>query len=275
MTFGGLRTKGIHKKSLPNEPLITVVTVVRNGEAALGKTILSVINQTYRNLEYIVIDGASTDGTVDIIKKHEDKIDYWVSDPDGGIYDAMNKGIDLAAGEWINFMNSDDWFYNNDVIADVFKTQHEADIIYGDTYMRTSYFQYIEKEDHTTLGKSFTMSHQSTFVKLSLMKEKHFDLLFKLGADYNFFYQCFNEGKSFEHIPVVVASYQQEYGFSLNIKLALKENARIHGVDKTIKFKLYYYYWCLRILIKDFIYSMMPKSLENKIHAYRLKHNHR
>ena len=103
---GGLRTKGYFKKSYKNKPLISIITVVFNGEKYLEETILSVINQSYDNVEYIIIDGGSTDGTVDIIKKYEDRIDYWVSERDGGIYDAMNKGIKLATHNsylmWIN-----------------------------------------------------------------------------------------------------------------------------------------------------------------------------
>lgn len=105
---GGLRTKDYFKKSFENKPLLSIITVVFNGEEFLEETILSVINQTYDNVEYIIIDGGSSDGTLDIIKKYEDKIDYWVSEKDKGIYDAMNKGILLATGCYIYFIGSDD-----------------------------------------------------------------------------------------------------------------------------------------------------------------------
>jgi cellulose synthase/poly-beta-1,6-N-acetylglucosamine synthase-like glycosyltransferase len=112
---GGLRTKNYFKKSFENKPLISIITVVYNGEKFLEETIKSVINQTYDNVEYIIIDGGSSDGTIDIIKKYEDYIDYWVSEKDNGIYDAMNKGIDLATGIWINFMNAGDLFFDNTI----------------------------------------------------------------------------------------------------------------------------------------------------------------
>ena len=91
-----------------NRPTISIITVSYNSKNVIEETILSVINQTYEKIEYIIIDGGSTDGTIDIIKKYENQITHWISEPDFGIYDAMNKGIGLANGNWVNFMNCGD-----------------------------------------------------------------------------------------------------------------------------------------------------------------------
>ena len=118
------------------DTLISIVTVSYNAVLTIEQTILSVINQTYPNVEYIIIDGGSTDGTVDIIKKYEDKIAYWVSEPDKGIYDAMNKGVVVATGEWINFMNAGDIFTDGDVIDKLFHQNiiiNRVGIVFGDT----------------------------------------------------------------------------------------------------------------------------------------------
>ena len=115
MTVGGLRTKGITKSSRPGEPLISVVTVVYDGAATLGQTIRSVLGQTYGNVEYVIIDGGSIDGTLDVIRSYEDRIDYWQSEPDGGIYDAMNKGIALATGEYVYVLGCDDFLVDEGI----------------------------------------------------------------------------------------------------------------------------------------------------------------
>ncbi len=107
---GGFRTKGYFKKSYDDKPLVSIFTVVFNGEEYLEKTIQSVTDQTYDNVEYILIDGGSNDGTVDVIKKYEAQIDYWVSEKDAGIYDAMNKGLHLVTGEYIGILNADDFY---------------------------------------------------------------------------------------------------------------------------------------------------------------------
>lgn len=111
-TEGGLRIRGVRKSSQQGMPLISLVTVVFNGAATLEHTIRSVIEQTYDNIEYIIIDGGSTDSTLDVIGKYDEKIDYWMSEKDKGIYDAINKGIALARGEYIGLLHSNDYYAN-------------------------------------------------------------------------------------------------------------------------------------------------------------------
>lgn len=110
---GGLRTKGVFKRSEPGLPLVSYVTVVRNADQTLARTINSVIRQSYRNVEHIVLDGLSTDGTLDIIQQHAEAIDYFVSEPDDGLYHALNKAIRLARGDLICVLNADDWLYDD------------------------------------------------------------------------------------------------------------------------------------------------------------------
>ena len=219
MLSGGLRTKGITKQSQENQPLITVVTVVRNGEKTLEETILSVINQTYTNIEYIIVDGASTDGTLEIIKKYEDRIDYWISELDKGIYDAMNKGIDLVTGEWINFMNSGDYFAKNDVLEKVFvqKNWDGVDIIYGNAIMINKYdckVEIIAGENSATLKNGPIYRHGASFVKASLHKEVKFDLSktkkLKYALDFNCIITLLNMKKVFKKVDIVILCYDEE-----------------------------------------------------------------
>jgi glycosyltransferase involved in cell wall biosynthesis len=116
---GGLRFKGICKRSLPGKPLISVITVSLNSASTIEETIRSVLNQTYDNIEYIIIDGGSTDGTVEVIKKYESAIAYWISEKDQGIYDAMNKGISLCSGKYVGMLNADDMFSGDNVMRDI------------------------------------------------------------------------------------------------------------------------------------------------------------
>lgn len=116
---GGIRRDGVAKKSDPGRPLVSVITVVYNGEKHLEQAILSVIGQTYDNVEYIVVDGGSTDGTLDIIKKYEGRIDHWISEPDRGISDAMNKGIRLSTGDLIIHLHADDYYADPSVLSSV------------------------------------------------------------------------------------------------------------------------------------------------------------
>lgn len=119
--------------------ILTIITVCFNIKDEIERTCQSIVNQTWQNFEWIVIDGGSTDGTVDILKKYSDRINILVSEPDKGIYNAMNKGIKLSHGEWLNFMNGGDRFTSNDVLKEVFSgKEYSADVLYGkNTIMMT------------------------------------------------------------------------------------------------------------------------------------------
>jgi glycosyltransferase involved in cell wall biosynthesis len=171
----------IQKTTLDALPLITVITIVFNGEKFLEDTILSVINQTYPNVEFILIDGGSSDKTLEIIKKYGDDIDYWVSEKDSGIYDAMNKGVNLAKGDWINFMNSGDCFSDNKILSEINFQDFSIDMIYGDYSIRKNNQKvYKDNKKETDLWKGF-FCHQAIFIRSYLMKE----LKFKLNVGFN------------------------------------------------------------------------------------------
>ncbi|MCC6207813.1 MAG: glycosyltransferase [Gammaproteobacteria bacterium] len=133
MTRSGLRHRKLCNASHPGGPLITIVTVTYNCAPTLEDTIKSVLSQSYENLEYIIIDGGSSDGTLDIIRQYEDRISYWISENDNGIYDAMNKGIRAATGEYVGMLNADDYFSSADVLKWVSEAMdsQEVDAVHG------------------------------------------------------------------------------------------------------------------------------------------------
>lgn len=208
---GGLRLQGLYKTSSEDKPLITVVTVVYNGAEFLEETIKSVIEQTYDNVEYIIVDGGSTDGTLEIIKKYDHAIDYWVSEPDKGIYDAMNKGIDLGNGDWINFMNAGDSFFSFYVLYNIFKFPYSGvEIIFGKSetvYKNLSAIRYscFDIADSFFYKKRMP-NHQAVFVKKCKYKENKFRLDMPIGADTDYLLNVFSVS-SFSMVDIVVSKF--------------------------------------------------------------------
>lgn len=249
------------------QPLISIITVAYNAVSTIEETILSVINQTYPNIEYIIIDGGSTDGTIDIINKYEDKITYWISEPDKGIYDAMNKGIDKATGEWINFMNCGDTFYSNTTIDDVFKKANlKSDIIYGNTNLLYSVGNYIKSGDKVSDINYMPFCHQSSFVKTIFMKEYNFDLQYKICADKNFFRIMYKTNKSFEYVDIIISNYDANFGISsTNYKQLIHEIGLIEEKNNTWKWKLYKTYFTIQCSIKNFAKKFIPNCIVEKI----------
>ncbi len=256
---------------------ISVVTVCYNAVNTIEETMLSVLNQSYSNVEYIIIDGGSTDGTVDIIKKYADRLAYWVSESDKGIYDAMNKGIAIATGDYINFMNAGDRFFLPTTIASIFSSLRTEDVIYGDTIKITNSCNYIEHcLPLESMAFILPFGHQSTFIEKNTIKKTPFNLHFKSAADYNQLYHIWENGAKFTYIPTVIAVFDAISGFSaINKEIVIKEVAEING---TINEKNWYFHFKLRIVknrLKILFKTMLPKSLIIKINRKNIRRNPR
>lgn len=182
---------------------ISIITVCYNSAATLERNIISVSAQTYKNIEHIVIDGNSNDGTVEIIKRHEDKISKWISEPDKGLYDAMNKGIALATGDLIGVLNSDDTFYSGTVLSEIvsFHNQNSIEASVGTIVQHTATGKVVrvyssKKWSPEKLTIGFMPPHPSIFFKKELFaKYGNYALGFVIGADYELIIRFFLKNK--------------------------------------------------------------------------------
>ena len=195
---------------------VSVITVCYNAIRGIEKTIQSVISQSHDDIEYIVIDGGSTDGTLDVIQKYREKITYFVSEPDGGIYDAMNKGVRVANGEWINFLNAGDVFASKDAIKESLSIDTEGvDVIYGDSIEFTKELSHIvpASDDVKRMSLEPIYRHGSSFVRASVQKKNEFDVSRKdLGysLDWEMIHRLYHEGYRFKKVDTVIECYELE-----------------------------------------------------------------
>lgn len=192
---------------------ISIITPVFNAVETLEKTILTVVTQEINSdLEYIIVDGASKDGSLEVIKKYIDKIDVLISEKDQGVYDAMNKGIARATGDIIGIINSDDWYNDGTlkVVEQVFKKNEEVDIVYSpiDNYFEGKYLNTFIPGDLENLVFKFTINHPSCFVKKSVYDRVGlFDLSYSIAADYDFVLRAYTSGVKFHYIETPLVSY--------------------------------------------------------------------
>lgn len=223
---------------------VSIITVVYNNSSTIKSAIESVLSQTYKDIEYIVVDGASTDGTVDIIKEYGDRIDKFVSEPDKGIYNAMNKGIKLSTGDIVGILNSDDFFTNNSIIQNIVDSfDNDIDAIYGDIQFvdpnnlnKIVRYYSSERFKRSSFKYGFMPAHPSFYVRrkfyeeLGLYKEDY-----KIGADYELlvrFLYCNNLKTKYLKFPFVcmrtggVSNQNFKSNFTLNNEIlrACKEN---------------------------------------------------
>lgn len=269
------------------QPIISIITVVYNRVNSIEQLLSSVINQTYGNIEFIVVDGGSDDGTVDIIKKYEKKISRWISESDYGIYNAMNKGIAMATGDYIEIIGSDDALNGKDAIKSIIPyLRDEPDIlsaneyiIYPDVRRQRVYSNSNARNKETYRGGM--VGHAAMFTKRSIFKKYKFDETYRIAADYKFFLQCYYDNDiEIKYIDECVAFYESEAdGASANYNETLKENSRIYKElclpfdDKMRGGKKGVFLKNIIICIAEFLHIRL--SMEKIYRRYLLSKKHR
>lgn len=227
--------------------MVTVVTVCRNVKSSLEKTMNSLLHQSYAHIDYVIIDGASTDGTPEMLGKTEGV--RWISEPDKGIYDAMNKGIRMAEGEWVIFMNAGDVFASDDTLSKVFSVERDADVIYGDVIKGDN----IKKAEPPHNGHRMYFCHQSAFVRTSCLKEFPFDIQHRMSADFKQMKQLYLAGKTFMQLDFPIAVFDTSGVSNAQRSKGLYDNIQvIREVDNwkerlRLLPRLLFTYWMCRL----------------------------
>ena len=217
--------------ALPSEPLVTIITVVRNCKASLEKTIRSVLAQSYTPIEYIIIDGGSTDGTVDIIRRYENKIASWVSEPDRGISDAFNKGILAATGEFIAILNADDWLSEDQIEHGVNALRASAaDYVFGDLLLHDAGGRVLYRikgdPDYTRIirSKMPEVNHPTVLARRSIYERAGlFDLRYRFAMDYEWVLRVHAQGGTGLYVPAIAGHMGLGGASDASFRKAVKE----------------------------------------------------
>jgi len=217
-------------------PVFSIITITYNARRVIETTIQSVISQSYPDIEYIIIDGGSDDGTVDLIKKYGDKIYFWISEPDKGLYDAMNKGLRAATGNYVWFLNAGDFFKDGNIVKEValiVEKNTAPDIIYGETDLIDEngnvFAERRLKAPERLTWKSFKMGmlvcHQAFIVKRSIASE--YDLQYRFSSDFDWCIRCMKKSEAIVYSKIRMINYQYEGATTANRKASLKERYKI------------------------------------------------
>lgn len=231
---------------------VSIVTVSYNAEQTIRNTIQSVLDQTYINYEYVVIDGKSSDNTCSIIESYKSKFQekgirfHILSEPDEGIYDAMNKAVSYCTGQWIIYMNANDRFANKDVLLNIFyEKKYDVDCIYGDTWNVLEEQKYYKKSyPIKTIYYRGPFIHQALFTRLDVIKRYPFNLEYSISAEYDQFLRMYIDGCKFIQIKEVVAEFRLDGVSQINSKEAQKQRVLIkkrNGVYFKKFFRRFFY----------------------------------
>lgn len=253
-------------------PKVSVITVVFNGEAHIEETLLSVLGQTYPNLEYIVIDGGSTDGTVDIIQKYQSRLAYWHSEKDAGIYDAMNKGLAKAAGHWVNFMNAGDTFYAAETVAEVFTSMQQGPtVIYGGVEILYPDLSRIQRPGILArLWQGMQFSHQAAFIDTKYHQAHPYDITNRIAADLSFFYQAYRGQVTFLASGKVIARVITG-GVSevKRIQAILASCDAICGSQLRPLIRLYFYGRVISSMLRSMAKRCLPRAVVKRLILFK------
>ncbi|EKD55809.1 MAG: Glycosyltransferase family 2 protein [uncultured bacterium] len=256
---------------MQKENIFTIITITYNSAKYLEQTIESVLNQTFKGIEYIIVDGGSDDGTLDIIKKYGSRVTRWISEKDKGISDALNKGIAMASGDFIGIIHADDWL-EKDAVETVFNAFKNtgADVVCGKIkYWLNENPDYIFASDPAKLDKEMTVNHPSVFIKNEVyQKYGIFDLKYKYAMDYDLLLRLKTRGLKFVTLDRVIANMRLEGASDKNWRKALYEAYLIkicHGVDAGEALR-YYIWQNIRSAISRFLKAA---GLESVVSFYR------
>ena len=246
--------------------MVTVVTIVFNDAEGLANTLASVVEQTYKNKEYIVIDGGSENPTLNVTKKNESHIDCWISEPDEGIYDAMNKGVDHAKGEWVIFMNAGDTFYDKSVISTVFSRDYgEADFIYGHTHFLSGDFKGIVKAwDFDILWKTMIFTHQSVFTRRKILEGHRFNTKYKVCADYDLIFTSYMKGSRFVNSDTVISVISPGMSDVNRARMAIEKWRTVRKFRNDFRMHSFYIGPIIRRFFRDVKTRLSRRLSENK-----------
>lgn len=205
---------------------ITVITVCFNALEMLKKTMQSVDSQHYSNLEYIIIDGGSTDGTADYLQSYQGKLTKYVSEPDKGIYDAMNKGVSISTGSYVIFLNAGDLFADEHTLENITESEiSDADVVYGDVLKADKDGHLIRKPaEKAHNAHKMYFCHQSSLTKRECLLQYPFDLRYKMSADFNFFKTLTKKNKIFKQLDIPIAIFDTSGVSNTRRSKGLKEN---------------------------------------------------
>ena len=228
---GGRRSRGHRIVGTAKHPLVSVVTVVHNRVSQIERTILGVLEQTYPNIEYIIIDGGSTDGTVDVIRRYDSRIDYWASEPDAGIYDAMNKAIDLVldSDAYVLFANADDRLYTPFALERLVAGGGGADLVYGRMVLTDGEVSAVQgREVELRDLAAETLCHPATLTRRRVFDEVGtFDTSFRIAADYDFLVRCFAHPVTTRYVPEIVSRMEMGGVSDEQYMISCRERKRV------------------------------------------------